>query len=26
VNIDERGYNDIGLFDTSPIASYILWY
>jgi hypothetical protein len=22
----ETGYNDIGLYDTSPIASDILWY
>lgn len=26
MNTFERGYKDIGLFDTSSIASYILWY
>jgi hypothetical protein len=26
VNTVEPGYNDIGLYDTSPIASDILWY
>jgi hypothetical protein len=25
-NTVEHGYNDIGLYDTSPIASDILWY
>jgi hypothetical protein len=25
-NTVEAGYNDIGLHDTSPIASDILWY
>ena len=26
INTVEPGYNDIGLYDTSPITSDILWY
>jgi hypothetical protein len=26
LNVIEPVYNDIGLYDTSSIASYILWY